>query len=91
MEVNPEQLEKEFYEVMNGPGSTVDRLVNGINFFMDQGFTENVRYVFYENLMNLGLPINGNFNKFYQTFPDTASVSSENGLLILYGRQSSVT
>ena len=68
MEVNPEQLEKEFYEVMNGPGSTVDRLVNGINFFMDQGFTENVRYVFYENLMNLGLPINGNFNKFYQTF-----------------------
>ena len=67
-EVNPEVIEKEFYEVMNGQGSAVDRLVYGINFFMDQGFTENVRYVFYENLMNMGLPINGNFNKFYQTF-----------------------
>ena len=67
-ETNPEEIEREFYEVMNGQGSPVDRLVFGINFFMDQGFTENVRYVFYENLMNLGLPINGNFNKFYQTF-----------------------
>ena len=67
-ETNPEEIEREFYEVMNGQESANDRLIYSINFFMDQGFTENVRYVFYENLMNLGLPINGNFNKFYQTF-----------------------
>ena len=65
---NPEDIQKEFYEITTSEVSIIDKYIKCINFFFQQGFSEDVRFLFYETLMNLGLPINGNFNTFYQNF-----------------------
>ena len=72
-ESTPEEIEKEFYDITNEEDSTIDKLFKSMSFFIEQGFAENVRYLFFENLMNYGLPINGNFNLFYQRFKNNCA------------------
>ena len=43
-----------------------DRLIKIINYFFDKGFTEKIRFLIFESLINNGLPNLENFNKFFK-------------------------
>lgn len=50
-----------------------DRLIKIINYFFDKGFTEKIRFLIFESLINNGLPNLENFNKFFKIISEKLS------------------
>ena len=67
-ELTPEEIEKEYYDIINIQMSELDKYFLCLNFFLNNGFSDDVRYIYFENLLDIGLPINGNFEQFYENF-----------------------
>ena len=63
-------IEKEFNEMIQGITSETDKLMKAIIFFIDKGFTEDIRYIYYKCLINYGFPLLEKFNVFYNNFID---------------------
>ena len=43
-----------------------DKLIKIVNFFLNKGFSEKIRYIIYKCLINYGIPNVNNFNKFFE-------------------------
>ena len=61
-------IQKEFKKEINNITSETDRLIKGTIFFINKGFNEHIRYIFYKCLVNYGFPLFNNFNHFYENF-----------------------
>ena len=60
------KIQKEFKEEINNLTSETDKLIKGTLFFINKGFNEHIRYIFYKHLINHGFPSFNNFNIFYE-------------------------
>ena len=67
-ELSPEETYKEYYKIINTQISPIDKYFLCLQFFINNGFSDDVRYLYFENLLDIGLPIYGNFNQFYENF-----------------------
>ena len=63
-------IEEEFNEKIQGTTSEIDKLMKAIIFFINKGFTEDIRYIYYKCLINYGFPLLEKFNVFYNNFID---------------------
>ena len=61
-------IEKEFNQIISGLTSEIDKLLKATIFFINKGFNEHVRYIFYKCLINYGFPLIEKFNTFYENF-----------------------
>ena len=71
-------IEKEFTEMIQGTTSETDKLMKAIFFFIDKGFTEDIRYIYYKCLINYGFPLLEKFNVFYNNFIDCCDQEKKN-------------
>ena len=61
-------IEKEFNEFTQNCESQIDKLIKTTIFFINNGFNERIRYMFYKCLINYGYPFIHKFNQFYNYF-----------------------
>lgn len=71
-------IEKEYNEMIQDTTSEIDKLMKSINFFINNGFTEDIRYIYYKCLINYGFPLLEKFNVFYNNFMDSCEQEKKN-------------
>ena len=77
-------IEKEFNEMIHGTTSEIDKLMKAIIFFINKGFTEDIRYIYYKCLINYGFPLLEKFNVFYNNFIDFCDQEKKNSPSKMY-------
>ena len=71
-------IEKEFRLIMHNTHSETDKLFKATIFFINKGFSEIIRYIYYQCIINNGFPLIEKFNNFYDIFISFCSKEKKN-------------
>jgi hypothetical protein len=71
-------IEKEFRLIIYNTHSETDKLFKATIFFINKGFSEIIRYIYYQCIINHGFPLIEKFNNFYDLFISYCSKEKKN-------------
>lgn len=71
-------IEKEFRLIMHKTHSETDKLFKATIFFINKGFNELIRYIYYQCIISHGFPLIEKFNNFYDIFISCCSKEKRN-------------
>ena len=71
-------IEKEFRLIMHNTHSETDKLFKATIFFINKGFSEIIRYIYYQCIINHGFPLIEKFSNFYDLFISYCSKEKKN-------------